>query len=402
MKMEKKILIVFMILLIVACKKDNGLEYPITDKDFKKGTDGLVFDFLPNGPPMKVFEETQFEIAADMWNKGAHDVTEGYITAIVEEPYMCILTSGGSCADTSDIDAGTKQRLKELRDERTKLLVDKDKVQNQPDSPENQQKIEEIDNRLTEIDRQIQETESSLQMVSQDYTKDLLVDLEPMDEYKGKSVNNPEGTSKFVQFTAKSKPLDLLSVQHTSPVILTACYAYTTEWTEDLCIDPDVTGLNEVDKACEVKDISLSDQGAPLAIIRIETKILPQNEAAAPQFIIHISNKGKGKVVNVDKVKHACSAAKLDVKDWNRVVLSEFRFSNEKYKYVYGAEDNNIECTPNPLRLIDGEDFIRCTFKQDTEKIPKETPAYTTQGYMKFDYGYVQSVSKNVVIEKVR
>jgi len=330
-----KILAMIVVLLVAGCNGGDKPDHPITDKDYKKGTDGLVFDFHDNAPPTQVFEEEKFEIALDVWNKGAYEVTDGYATVIVENAYITILSNGQPVVAT-----GTK--------------------------------------------------------FNPAITKNFM-ELEPAGTYTGRSVSTPEGTSKFVNFNAQARKMDLLTVQHTSPVILTTCYGYVTELAQDVCIDPDPR--TEIDKVCDTGDITLADQGAPIAITKIETKILPADDKAKPQFLIYIKNMGDGEVVERNKLKDACSAGELTHVDWNRVYLTEFGFSNREYYYTYDTADTDtIECKPNPLKLTGEGDFIRCTLK---EGLQKSAPSYKTQAYLKFDYGYTKSVTKNVVIEKI-
>jgi len=340
----KKLLFILGIFLITlaACNKNPDL--PMTDKDYKVGTDGLVFDFIDQAPPESLFEESEFEISSELWNKGAYTITDGYITAILESDYMCITDEG-------------------------------DDYENSPECIE----------------------ATGEQGINPGITK-RISDLEPEGDLPGKGVVSPQGNAKHLRLTARTKKLDLLSIQHTSPVILTACYVYITELSEDVCIDPNPTSLGE--KVCNVQDISLSDQGAPLAITLIENRMIPANDLVKPQFLIHIKNKGIGQIINKDKLEEACTAQKLYREDYNRLVLSEFRFSNDRYSYVFTGNggSGNIDCGPNPLRLTDGEDYIRCTLK---EGIPKNTPPFETQAYMKFEYGYTNSVTKNVVIETI-
>ena len=363
-------------LLLAACTGPKP-DYTITDKDFRKGTDGLVFDFLNNGPPDTVFEDAEFDIAADIWNRGAYPVEEAYVTATLENAYMCIL-SGSSCADVR-YDPAISQ-LEGLRKLRTEMLVQLDKTTDQHERLR-------INERLSELDNQISELQRGLVMVNPELTKSLEQPL------NGRSVGTPQGNSWLVSFSAKSKTLDLLSVQHTSPVILTACYGYTTELAQDVCIDPDISSMSQQDKVCTVQDISLADQGAPVAIIRIETKMLPKGDYSAPQFLIYVQNKGDGEVLARNRLQYACSAAKLGREDWNRVYLSDFSFSTYKL-------GENIECTPNPLRLTGTDDYFRCTVT-DSE-LERSFPAFVSQLFVKLDYGYMKSITKNVIVEKVR
>jgi len=325
----KKYLLLILLLLIACGPKEE--ETPITDKDYREGTDGLVFEFHPNAPPVNIFETSGFEVATDVWNKGAYTATQAYLTIILENEYMCVPQGEGCVVQKGSFNPLLTQNL-----------------------------------------------------------------LKDGGEYSGRSISTPDGTSRFAKYNVDAQKLDLLSVQHTSPVILTACYAYTTEHAQDICIDPDPTST--IDKVCEVSEISLTDQGAPIAITKIETRILPDGDQSRPQFLIHIKNKGDGEVVNVSKLQEACSSQKMDHKDWNRVYLTGFWFSNEMQFYKRGDSNSNIECTPNPLRLTSGEGYIKCSVKNT---IPRSDAPYTTQAYIRLDYGYTHSESKDVLIESV-
>ncbi len=402
--MEYKILVLILVIVMLfsGCKPaDNG--YPITDKDYKQGTKGLVFDFIPNGPPDTLFENTNFEIATDLWNKGAYPISNAYVTATVENDYMCILKQGtNDCAGLSDQDKEFIDAITKLKSDRTALLVERDKINQQSyvdadKSAVNNQDLIELNRKLSDIETQIKEQEKKLTIINTDLTKTI-------GGMQGRSVYYPDGTSNHVDFTVKAKKLDLLSVQHTSPVVLTACYDYMTELSQDVCIDPDITSTAQ--KVCEVKDIALTDQGAPIAITRIETRVMPDEENVKIDFLIYINNKGDGQVVNKDMLREACSAAKLSSNDWNRVTLSEFGFSNKEYFYKYGGSSNTIECTPNPLRLTGEGDYIRCSIDNsklsDDLKIKKSTPSFLTQAYIKMDYGYTKSVTKSIIVKSTQ
>ena len=387
--------IIILMVCLIGCDRDNGAEYPITDKQYRTGTDGLKFDFIANGPPAKIFESAEFDIVTDAWNKGAYDIEEGYITAIVEEDYMCIL-DGEECAGF--VGEGGTAELNSLRAQRTDILVQLDKEHMAEEARE------ELRTQLEEIERQIEDRKQGLTYMNPALTRDI-VEEEPSGALEGKGVSSPEGNYKRISFKAKAKPLDLLSVQHTSPVILTACYAYATVASVDVCIDPDVSGTRDMDKACETKDITLTDQGAPIAITKVETRILPKGEDVVPQFMIHVDNKGSGKPISEEVLEEACSSAELSHSDWNRVRLESFRFSSDQYHYDYGSESNNIDCSTNPLRLVDGKDTIRCTVNNnklgEELKLSKQDPSFSTKAFIRLEYGYTESETKNVVIEKV-
>jgi hypothetical protein len=393
--MRKEIVIVMVLtLLMVACGPTDK-DPPLTDKDFKKGTDGLKFEFLKSAPPDKVFEKENFEVASDIWNKGTYPVTEGYVTLTLENSYMCIPT-GNQCPQTTGI--GSDSLTQQLA-QKQKALADLQKLIDAPQPEAEQQLQQEIETLQAQI------AQSNLQAAqNSDIRQDLVNNVLPNGALNGKGIASPGGMSKLVKYTARSQQLDPLSVQHTSSVLLTACYGYSTELTADLCIDPDTSGTRLVSKVCEVKDQTFTDQGAPVAITKIETKILPENDYAMPQFVIYVKNLGKGKVVNRAKLKEACSAAPLGYDDWNMVTLSEFRLGSEKYSYSFATRDQpstTFECKPNPLRLREEDNIIRCSMTGNAEKIKRTDPATITQAYIKLDYGYSQSAAKQVVIEKI-
>jgi hypothetical protein len=391
--MRKEIFLTVVMLLIVAGCGPKDKDPLINDKDFKTGTDGLKFDFLKSAPPDKVFENENFEVASDIWNKGAYPVREAYTTLTLENAYMCI-TSGSTCVQTATTSSteSLRQTLEQKREQLSILSAD---------DPEKAALMQEI----ASLENQIAVAAASRTTVSDDITKDFISGIEPAGMLNGKSVSSPDGMSKLVKYNVRSQQLDPLSVQHTSSVLLTACYAYTTELTADMCIDPDTSGTKVMTKVCEAKDQTFTDQGAPVAVTKIETRILPENEYANPQFVIYVKNLGKGKVVNREKLKQACSASALGYDDWNRVILTEFRLGSDQFAYSYADQSKNtVECKPNPLRLRenDADNVIRCTVSGNAEKLKRTDPAFTSQAYVRLDYGYHQSASKQVIIEKIQ
>jgi len=65
-----------------------------------------------------------------VWNKGAYDLEEGYITATLEEAYMCVL-AGSNCAQFKG--SGAISTLESLRKQRTDILVEIDRIERLPE-----------------------------------------------------------------------------------------------------------------------------------------------------------------------------------------------------------------------------------------------------------------------------
>jgi hypothetical protein len=390
--MRKVMALAVAILIVLAGCGKKVDPYPITDKQFKTGSDGLVYKFLPNGPPDKLFEESTFEIASEIWNKGAYPVTEGYATAIVENAYMCV-TSGDTCAQVSD----EGSYLKLLRDNIDKIRQERAALELSGDVGSDA--YLQLTEDLRRAEEQLKIDEPKAANFNDELTKSITNSNSGGPLY-GKRLESPQGNANALVFKARAKKLDVLTVEHTSPVILTTCYGYRTELAETVCIDPDTSATTLGPKACQMKDLTFSDQGAPVAIGKLETRVLPDNENAKPQFIIYVRNVNKGEVISEYKLKQACSAAKLAYSDIGVVRLADFRFGD--YSYANSTEDT-MECKPNPLRLRGvADDYIRCSIKEGQTGISRTRPAYTTQVFVNLTYGYMQSASKQVVIEKAR
>lgn len=213
---------------------------------------------------------------------------------------------------------------------------------------------------------------------------------------KGKSVTNPVGEQNFYEFKLKAKAIDKQSEQHKTAVFLTTCYEYQTEAITEACIDPDFYSLRPVNKACEIKDISLSDQGAPVAVTKIEQKMLQDADEGIvkPEFMIYVGNKGNGEVIDKEKIKEVCSSAGVDYKTWNTISVNAFLF------------DRQLNCRPKKesdqsktgyIRLKNKEDFIRCV---DERGIEINKPSYTTPLRIVLGYGYTNTISKEVDIKR--
>ena len=354
--MNKKIILtigILSLLVIAGCKGSDKNKNPITDVDIRKGTEGLLMEFLPNAPPANVFEDGSFPISLKLKNAGAFDIVDNTETKEVIEKSIIVLGFEKAYV-------GIKQG-----EERQEFSI------------------------------------------------------------KGKSVFNPLGDEEFISINAGAKKIGGQSETHPSAIFATACYPYQTILGASVCIDPDVLGQNKGLKACAVKDLDFEDgQGAPVAVTKIETRMLPQDGAKIkPHFIIHVKNTGNGQVIKNGKTKpedrntvieKACSNEPLNYKDFNTLKVKAI---------LSGAE---LDCDPAAgiqktaeVRLREKEDMIRCTYegadlngdgvidnklidgKRDIEAISTGIDAYVTPLKIELDYGYTFTISKNIIIEKV-
>ncbi len=236
----------------------------------------------------------------------------------------------------------------------------------------------------------------------------------------GRSNENLKGDEEIVSYTVKAKKIDPQSERRTSTIMATACYPYTTTLSATVCIDTDVAGIKQKPKACSASDVIFDrGQGAPVAITKIETRMLPveiesKEDAIAnkikPQFIIYIENRGNGEVIKHDKIEEMCLVRKdefgniIGVEDKNKlynVILLK--------AYLSGVEDENLlECEPKPIdenpdsayvKLIKRQDFVRCTVK-DQNAVSMDVDAYSAPLNIKMEYGYTDTISARYTIEK--
>ncbi|MBW2999796.1 hypothetical protein KY339_03915 [Candidatus Woesearchaeota archaeon] len=332
-------IIFFTFVLLSGCtgfRRRPQVAEPIEELELRTGSQGLVFDFLPNAPPDEMFTPEKEQppvplvMVVELANKGASNIVNGFFTLAVERDYVTVLD----------------------------WRADSEFFIPSPDM----------------------ETASFV--------------------LGGKSRLNPEGERDFMTMNAEVNALGPQIETFTTTILLTSCYGYQTLAVTNICVDTDVFGKKIVEKVCTVHDRSLTDQGAPIAVTLVEEKILPQGtEYIKPQFTIRIRNVGDGNVINKDRVRTGCSSAALTAEDFNVVTLEEVRFSDFRFINDNIPENDQIECTPLPLRLKEGEDFVRCTLKENL--LSAEQPAFESLLTIKLGYGYMSSKSRSVVLKKI-
>ncbi|MBI2147304.1 hypothetical protein HYU19_02385 [Candidatus Woesearchaeota archaeon] len=214
----------------------------------------------------------------------------------------------------------------------------------------------------------------------------------------GRTEVDPYGKQEFVTFTLKPLPIDPKTEQHVSTVILTACYKYQTTASSELCIDTDIYQRTDPkQKACAFKPLSFSSgQGGPVAVTSVDVKTVQDGDYLTPYFTITVKNVGKGQAVEKNKIESACSStgySSLTVADFNKVTLDEVAFS--KYTFSSGA----IRCDAPTVQLRDNEGKFRCHLRPNI--LLKDQSSFLTSLVVQLSYGYTQSISSPITIEKI-
>jgi len=203
----------------------------------------------------------------------------------------------------------------------------------------------------------------------------------------GRSLNNPAGESIVLSKNFKTKKLEEKSESHTTTIYATACYDYETKVAVPICIDPNPYDTT-TRKACTVSDITLNDQGAPVAVTKVETRMLPKGQnRVTPEVKIYIQNKGNGEVVNKERLSEACTQrVSIPREIWNVVSVADLNI----------AEGEGFRCSPLPFKLKEKQDYVLCIYNGEIDA----DSAFTTLLNIRLEYGYTQTIAASTTIEK--
>ena len=347
--MYKKLILIFGILILIVIagcegrffKKVSGRDSPITDADIRQGTEGLTMAFTKNAPPKNVFEGT-----------GEEDGTGVFPVAVK-------LENKGSF-DIKDT---------EIKD-----------VNGDVENIVNPTLVFGFEKTFVDFER------DSNQKIN----------------IKGRSIFNPNGGKEFITINAQAKRIGEQSEKQPSVILATACYPYKTIFGTSVCVDTDVYGISQGQKACNVATSDFKNgQGAPVAVTKVETRILPQDgNKVKPLFLIHIENKGNGEVVKLSKTGAACTKEALDYKDFNTILITASLPGKLLDCRINKDGPEAKPPAPAVIRLRDKKFMVRCVLK-NVDAIDADIDAYITALSVNLSYGYTFTISKNIIIEKI-
>ena len=208
---------------------------------------------------------------------------------------------------------------------------------------------------------------------------------------QGKSSFNPEGGFDTVEFTGSIFADNIIVDKYEPTILATLCYPYITKASPSICIDP-FPFDDKQKKVCNIGSQTLTSQGAPIAITRIDQEA----STTKIQFKISLKNVGGGDVIKLNALEKCNPFERegLEREDFDRIELvrADAGF----------ATLNN--CGPFPdgdriLRLHNGEGFIICSL--DSSSYDDVRSAYITPLNLVFRYGYRTTISKPIKISKI-
>lgn len=333
-KNKNFILVLFVLVLIVGCRPPTSGGTGGTSS-YRTGAEGLVMNFIPGAPQSKMYadeDDVEIPISIEVRNKGAYPTP-----------------SDSGWEGNSVIFIGGYD----------KNIIDSWKLGDD----------ELGDTPIVRLDKKT-------------------------DVLEGKSINNPEGGYDLLEFTGTASFSDIDADKYTPNFLVTACYEYKTRANPNVCIDPRPFSTVNERKVCSIQDVSLTNQGAPVAVTKVESKALSNSI----QFKIHFKNVGKGEVIAIDNLeKCSPSKEKLEKSEMDLVKIKEVKVGSSSIKDKCG-QLLSVGGQEGYARLINNQGFIVCNLKVDKDEVKS---AYTTPLYVELSYGYRSVISKAVEIIKV-
>jgi len=213
----------------------------------------------------------------------------------------------------------------------------------------------------------------------------------------GKSVNNPEGDSFVYSKKFKTKNLSGESQSHDASFIATACYDYETKKGVPICIDP--KQFEKTQKACQMKPITMSSQGAPLVVTKVEPKIFQQGNSYEFEVSISLQNKGKGQIYKKGFTDIVCGGDFPEYSARDKI-LNVIEEKDVDLRLSTDETVGQFKCSPFPIMLYtDQESSLRCVYTK-----PITNPeAFSTLLFVDIGYGYTHSIAaKTKIMRKIQ
>lgn len=210
---------------------------------------------------------------------------------------------------------------------------------------------------------------------------------------EGKSTINPNGGQDIMSLAGRIDANSLNVEKYETTLLATACYRYGTILGYAVCIDPNPYSTVNEKKVCHVQDISLSNQGAPIAVTKIDEEAF----ATKTQFKIAIKNVGSGNVIGIFAFNKCDPFGNMEREDIDKVFVDEVSIGSyalECSPFVYGG----VKGTTGYIRLINNEGYLICELPKS--EYGQTSTAYTTPLKIRLSYAYRNSVERKLQIIK--
>ena len=218
----------------------------------------------------------------------------------------------------------------------------------------------------------------------------------------GRSLYNAEGDITYEYIDASSKEIHDLLDNVEFPLTVTACYLYETIASADVCLTTPQNNLFKKDSCTAGVSRLPSGQGGPLGIKSIEDEIIPSKNSLVYSFKIDVGNFGNGDIRIPSAYGKDCVGPVLNASDPNRfkmeVFLGNTKLSCRQDSSKAGSNDYFV-LPEKIVSLInensDDDHRIICEYKSDSD-----ITSYTSKLSIKLYYGYVDSITKQIVMHQ--
>lgn len=156
-------------------------------------------------------------------------------------------------------------------------------------------------------------------------------DEEIIGTMQGRSVFNPQGDKKYVEFNGFAGQLFQNSNSYTGNIFLVLSYSSKVEFSHTVCINPKLYEVHSTN--CQTQDTaSFSGQGAPVGVSSIKQIVAPMGGRSSIEFRITIQNSGSGeaKKINLGEIKLGGTKMDCQFKGQSLAIKSINLKKNEK------------------------------------------------------------------------
>jgi len=220
-------------------------------------------------------------------------------------------------------------------------------------------------------------------------------------ELEGKSVYNQVGelTREVIRVENTNMPEQVQN--YATAIGFIACYPYKTTAAIEVCIDPDIQGLNK-NKVCKSGPVSLSGgQGAPVAVTLVEPHMTTTDEGIVPNFEVEIEHVGDGRVIHEDGVGLACGDELSDVELGNSVdSRSKSELLKSTVQVSASMQGTLLDCQETVQLDPEGKGQFYCKWPESLA-FSKAAGTFTTILSVELSYGYEKSINFPLTVKRI-
>lgn len=303
------------------------------------GSDGLVMEFIGSSPPDTVYEQDEFNVLLKVSNKGTFSLNsshEGYLFEEHDSSYLTLVSLN---------------------------------YESQYDQIRSSSDFQEL---------------STLGII----------------HLEGKSPAYQTGQAEFFDYHYTTQKIIGQRENPSTSLRYRLCYPYQTIYTDEICVDKDIYDIDEAREVCNSQILSLSDQGAPIAVTKVEPTMITRNHdlpngdieyRVIPSFRITVQNKGGGTPVFRNGTSNYLSCVYMGT--------AADKFNKIKINGTIGGRP--LICTPEVLRLRDNQASTYCKVEEKDYITSPHTSNFYTTLQLTLDYLYVEFLAEDVSIQRI-